>query len=196
MLPQPYFASIFLYYLTIRRSVGYALVFLGMVFEGDGVLFAAAFLTHQGFFDLLDMFTVVFAGVIFGDFLWYWLGKKFYASSTIFASWAKRIATPFDVHIVDRPFHTIFISKFMYGFHHLILMRAGALGIGAKKLFKIDVFATILWMFIVGSLGFLSSISFFTIKHYLRSIEIFLLLGVVVLLSIQHFIAGRLKKKL
>lgn len=196
MLSQTYFASMFLYYLTIRRSIGYAIVFLGMVIEGDGVLFAAAFLTHQGFFDLLDMFMVVFVGVLFGDFLWYWLGKKFYASSTVFTSWAERIAAPFDIHIVDRLFRTIFISKFMYGFHHLILMRAGALGVGAKKLLKIDFFATFIWILVVGGLGFLSSVSFSTIKHYLRSVEIFLLLGIVTLLFIQHFVAGRLKEKL
>ena len=41
-----------LYYLTIWKPLGYGIVFLGMIFEGDAVLFAAVFLARERFFNL------------------------------------------------------------------------------------------------------------------------------------------------
>ncbi|MBI2120422.1 MAG: hypothetical protein HYT94_02240 [Parcubacteria group bacterium] len=55
-----HFQSLFLYYLTVWKPLGYVLASLGMVFEGDGVLFTVAFLTSEGFFDPGDMLLVVF----------------------------------------------------------------------------------------------------------------------------------------
>ncbi len=62
------------HYLGFWLPVGYLVVFLAMMVEGDAALFAAAFLTHQGFFNLGVIIVVVFLGVLIGDLGWYWLG--------------------------------------------------------------------------------------------------------------------------
>lgn len=69
--------SFVLHYLTLWRPLGYLLTFLGLLFEGEAVIFTAAFLTHRGFFDGGDIFFVIIAGVITGDILWYLAGCVF-----------------------------------------------------------------------------------------------------------------------
>src|SRR6185295_15277237 len=126
------------WFLQHHRELSYAIVFLAMIFEGDVFLFTAAFLTRAGFFDPLTMIVSIITGSLTGDLFWYWIGLKL-NGSTRFTAWAKKVALPFDDHLISRPFRTIFLSKFIYGVHHAILIRAGMLNIGLAKYLKIDL---------------------------------------------------------
>lgn len=187
--------DIVLHYLLFWRPLGYIFVFIGMVLEGDAVLFSAAFLTHQGFFDPGDMAFAVFGGVIIGDLLWYRLGASLAVAGRI-SRWLERLTAPFDDHLRNRLVRTIFISKFAYGLHHPLLMRAGALALDFKSFFAGDLAAIFCWVLIVGGLGYISSASFALVRHYLRFTEIALLLGLVAFLAFWHFVAQRSKAKL
>ena len=188
--------SLLTHYLTIWRPLGYLLAFLAMIFEGDGVLFIIGFLTHEGLFDPFNIYLTLLMGVLVGDSLWYWLGLKVNVSSLFFGRWAEKIAKPFDDHLIGRPFRTIFISKFIYGLHHAILIRAGELKLRWNTLIKDDFLPAVLWVLSIGGLGYLSSASFTLVKHYVRFSEIALLIGLVVFFTIWHFIASSSKKKL
>lgn len=183
-------------YLGFLGPLGYILLFLGMIFEGDAVLFLAGFLTHQGFFEPIPMAATVLWGVIVGDNLWYSLGLKFKKSSFFLNRWARRITAPFDGHLLNKPMRTIFISKFTYGLNHAILVRAGELGIKWKHLEKGDILATLLWAAIVGGLGYFSSASFSLVKSYLRFTEIALLLGFLIFFGLEYLITEKTKKRL
>lgn len=187
--------SLFLQYLIVTRPIGYALIFLGMVFEGDVMLFTAFFLTHQGFFDFGDMAFTVLAGVFLGDMTWYWLGNiQIIGKFPNIYSWVERLTKPFDQHTRERPFYTIFISKFTYGIHHLILMRFAMLNIPFKEFLRSDIPAVIGWILIVGSIGYFSSASLFLIQQYLRFAEISLLFGLLIFFAVWHWI-GRISKE-
>src|SRR3989344_386151 len=182
-------------YLQAHPVLGYLAVFVAMIFEGDLFLFAAAFLTHQGFFDPYKMLVTLFSGSICGDLLWYWLGLKLNGSSR-FTAFAGKIAAPFDEHLIQRPLHTIFISKFIYGVHHAILVRAGMLRIRLDRFLRIDISAIGAWVLIVGGLGFVSSYSFDRMRHSIKFIEFGLLAVFVVFLVISYLISYEAKKKL
>lgn len=188
--------SFFLDALSTLYPYTYIVLFIGMVLEGDMVLFTAAFLMHQGVFDPGKALLTAFLGVIFGDLLWYTLGSKLKETDWRIARWAISIAKPFDEHLRTQPFHTIFMSKFAYGFHHAILMRAGALRIKIKRFLKDDIASTISWMFIIVMFGYFSSASFDLIKHYIRFAEIALFVGLLIFFIIWHYLAQRLKKRL
>ncbi|MBI4119774.1 MAG: VTT domain-containing protein [Parcubacteria group bacterium] len=185
-----------LHYLTAWKILGYGAIFLGMIFEGDAVLFTAAFLAHQGFFDPLNMFVVVLCGILIGDSLWYLLGHWLNTSSAFFTKWAARIAAPFDQHLLNSPFRTIFISKFTYGFHHAILVRAGSLGLPWKNILETDIPASLLWITIVGGLGYASGAAFVLIKHYLRFAELGLLAALIIFIAAYYLIVRSTKKRL
>ena len=184
-------------FLTIYRPFGYLLFFLGMLIEGDAVLFSASFLAHQQFFEFPFVIFIGLAGALLGDSMWYFLGTKMNEHTPLFHKWLHRLSQPFDEHLKTRLFHTIFISKFTYGFHHALLARAGALRVPYKKFLKDDILATLPWFAIIVTLGFASSASFALIRNSLRSVQIGLVIGLILFFLIWHFgISNKLKKKI
>ncbi len=177
------------------HPLGYILVFIGLILEGDTVLFIAAFLAHQSFFGLGDLAVVAFASVLIGDALWYLVGYRTRDSQVWLFRWAHNIGRHFDKYLKRRPLHTIFISKFTYGVHHLILMRAGIDNLSLKEFMKKDVSATIVWMLIVGGLGYFSGLSYVVLKHYVRLTELGFLGGITLVFLIQHFFVSRKLKQ-
>lgn len=183
--------------LSAWAPLGYGLVFIGMMVEGDVILFSAAFLANQGFFNIGLIVPIIAGGVLLGDALWYKLGEHFNKNPDSMRNrWVSKIAKPFDNHLVHRPLHTIFISKFTYGLHHIILMRAGALNIGLCKFMRDDALSSFFWIVVVGGLGYFSSVSFALVKQSLRFAEVALLIGVVGFFVLQQIITWLLKKTL
>lgn len=185
-----------LHYLSLWRPLGYALVFLGMMVEGDIILFTAAFLTHQGFFVLGDMLIAALGGAFLGDWLWYMLGLRL-SRFTLIKKLSDRIASPFDAHLKEWPFRTLFISKFTYGIGHLLLTRAGLLKFSRAEFFKADTVAILVWAIIVGGLGYLSSASFVLVHRYLRIVGFLLLIFWILFFIVgERMLSAILRRKL
>lgn len=183
-------------FLQNHRLVGYIVIFFGMIFEGDIFLFTAYFLTHLGFFDPVNMFLTTILGVSMGDLGWYWLGVRLHNRFSWLRFWADKVAAPFDEHLKRRPLRTIFLSKFTYGVHHAILMRAGALGMKLEQFIPNDWASNLFWITIVGGLGFLSSASFTAIRHRLKIVELGLLIGLLIFFVFWHIVAIKAKRRL
>ena len=167
-----------------------------MIFEGEIFLFTAAFLASQGFLRTDLTFSALFIGVLAGDSLWYLLGHKINHSNRRLSQWLVKATGRFDDHLLSNPLRTLFISKFIYGAHHLVLTRAGVLKLKFKEFFKDNLIANLAWVFIVGGLGYISGASFVFVKHYLKFAEYALILGLA-LFFILDFLVVRygLKKK-
>jgi len=187
--------SLVLNSLSDYQIINYLAALLGMVFEGDTALFIIAFLTSQGFFDFLTIFLVVFWGTFFGDLLWYWFGLNI-KDGTLIKKWADRIASPFDDHLVKRNFRILFISKFTYGIHHALLVRAGILKMNFKTIARNVFISTIFWVPIIGSIGYFSGTSAPLFKKYLKYTEVILLVFVLLFIFLQHYVSRCSKKKL
>lgn len=182
-------------YIIIHQTFAYLIIFVGMMIEGDILLFTAGFLANRGFFDVITLLVIVFSGVILGDNLWYIFGEVIKKESW-FNKFIERITLPFDEHLKNRTVRTIFIAKFTYGFYRPVLLRAGSQNLSFKKFIKADVFASIVWIFLIGGLGYISSASFFIIRQYLRYTELTLFLGIAIFILISHVITRISKKEL
>lgn len=178
------------------KPLGYFLVGAGMMVEGDAVLFSAAFLTWHGFFGPAPVFFIAFAGALAGDAAWYHLGTRLNGSSSFFARFIHQLTAPFDAHLRMRPFHTIFISKFAYGTHHLLLARAGMLKIASREFLSTAFSATVLWFCIVGGIGYLFGASALVLRRYFRFAEFALLGGLALFFLLWRFVSARSKKNL
>ncbi len=178
--------------------LGYAIIFFGMMVEGDILLFTAGFLTHQGYFDIDIMLLLVFLGTIIGDNIWYVLGELLGEKKSFLKvkKFIEKATSPFDEHLKNRTARTIFISKFTYGLCKSILLKAGAMKISFRKFIKADLAATFMWIFLVGGLGYLSSASFLAVRHYLRYTELTLLLGIAIFILISYVVTKISKKEL
>lgn len=189
--------SLIFHYLPFWGPAIYIFIFAAMILEGEIFLFAAAFLASQGFLSPELTFLAIFGGVTAGDSLWYWLGHKINHSDTCFSRWLVKKTGQFDDHIISNSLRTLFISKFAYGAHHFIVARAGVLKLRFRKFLKHDFLANLVWVAVIGSLGYLSGASFQYVKHYLKFTEYALILGVAIFF-IADFLIGRygLKKKI
>ncbi|MBI4225352.1 MAG: hypothetical protein HY617_03390 [Candidatus Sungbacteria bacterium] len=172
-----------LYYLTIWKPLGYGIVFLGMIFEGDAILFGAVFLAREGFFNLQTVLAVVLGGVLIGDLLWYHLGILANRSHPRIKEWITRMAAPLDSQLADRPFHCFLLSKFIF-IGHGVIARAGMVRMPMRKFMSSDIPATLVWIIAVGSLGYFSSISLALLRRYLRFAELGLLFSLVLFLLV------------
>lgn len=182
--------SFFFQHLSSLGFFIYPVIFAAMIVEGDIFLFAAAFLAYRGFLNPELTFLMLLAGVTTGDWLWYGLGARLNHSDNFFNRWVVRVTGQMDNFLLSRPQRTIIISKYIYNFHHLTLVRAGVLKIKFKKFIRYDFVSNLIWLFLIGGLGYLSGAWSDLAKEYLRFAEIALFLSLAIFLILRH-IFGR-----
>lgn len=185
--------SLIFSYLVEWEPFVYPLIFIGMIFEGDLILFSAAFLIYQGILHPAPLIMTVLWGMLLGDNLWYTLGLKFRNRYPSLNAWAEKLVAPLDEELKNRLFRTIFVSKFTYGIRSAIFFRAGTLKIRWRKIEPADILATLVWMLIIGGLGYLAGASFAPFKKYLRFGEIALLLGLIIFFVLEHLLLKKSK---
>lgn len=187
--------SFLLNYLVLWEKFAYVLIFIGIVLEGDIVLFVSAFLAYSGFLNGWYVFLIAFFGAVIGDLFSYKIGYWLNNWSRLFNKFIDRFRF-LDSHLEARPFHTIFISKFTYGFHRLLFFRAGILNFNLKKLLEYDLASIMVWLIIVWGLGYFSGASFSIVKKYFRFTEFGLLIFVAIFFIFEYFIGKKSKKEL
>ncbi len=188
--------SLIFYYLIIWAPLGYILGALGMLVEGDLIWFTLSFLTSLGFFRLDLILLAVFLGIFINDSLLFLIGRTINRWPQVIRLWAEKIARPFDRHFQARTLQTLLISKFAYGVHKPILIRFGMIGVSYWQFVKADILAIVLWMAVIGSLGYFSGLSFFLVKSYLHYAEVGLLVGLIALVVGLKILTSYSLKKL
>ncbi|MFZ2500972.1 MAG: VTT domain-containing protein [Minisyncoccia bacterium] len=178
-----------------HQTLGYLLAFFFMVIEGDTPLFIFGFLAQQGLFDFSLVFLFLYSGAVIGDVGWYLVGRSIPETSLI-ARWANRLASPLDHHVQNNPAKTIFFSKFIYGIHHAIWVRAGLIKAPLRHLVKIDLFSSAVWVLVIGGLGYISSASLYPIGKYTKYAELLMLAVFVGFFILQHYLAKLSKKNI
>lgn len=172
--------TIFLHYLESWSLLVYILIFLGMFIEGDIILFLCFYLAHQGELNIFVLIAVTLVGVFLGDMCWYKFGIYPERWFPFLKKKIEKISAILDEQLQKNLFRTVLISKFTYNFHHITLMRAGAIRIPFKKYLRADVLSSFFWIVVIGGFGYASSLSFMLFKKYLKFAEIGLLISLVI----------------
>jgi len=188
--------TLFIHNLYFLNGAVYLLIFIGMIIEGEGVLFTAFYLAHQGHLRPELVILVSVAGVIIGDIIWYKIGAHLEKSSHLARKIAEKVSKRLDHHLRKQPLITIFIGKFTYGLYHGILLRAGALKINFKIFLRTAVLSSLIWIALIGGLAYFSSLSMNLLKHYFKYGEIGLLFGIIFLSLITYFVSKIGKKEI
>lgn len=186
--------SLILQDIAAWRFLSYAIIFIGMLFEGEVFLFTAFFLASGGYIDPLDTLFFVVVGTLTGDLLWYFIGphaERIRFIQKILSPIARKI----DNQLKKRPTLTILISKFIYGFHRPTLLRARLAGISLRQFIKIAFPTSILWIVVIASLAVLFSASIGLLKEYLKFAEIGLLLGISTFILADYLVFQLYRKK-
>jgi membrane protein DedA with SNARE-associated domain len=166
----------------------YLIIFLGMIFEGDIFLLTTIFLVHEGDLSATAALIAIISGVFIGDILWYITGATLVSRLPFLRSIINMLTKKLTKPLHKRTFLTLFISKYTYGIHHALLLKAGHEKIPFKKYLNIILVSNTMWIIVIGSLGYFFSESFHAVRHLVKYGEIALLIGLILFFIIQHFL--------
>ncbi len=189
--------------LLTQFHLSYLVLFLGIIIEGEFIVLAASFLAYLGFFSLPAVLAVTIAGVVTGDIVWYYLGRKFGESFLIkirigrFHLFSEKRMKYIESHFSNGTAgRTLFVAKFLYGLAHLTFLLAGASKMEFKKFIKPAVISSTVWAIVVVSLGYLFGSSFALIQQYTKDIGISLSIVVIVIIVIQYLVNKEAEEKI
>lgn len=139
-----------------HRYLGYLVLFLGMIIEGEVVLMTGGILANLNAFSLESVFIVSFLGVLANDIIWYHIGaylKNNHGRRNLLLRAERKVKTLLP-GIEKNPAYAIFISKFIAGINHPTLVVLGFLKINFKYFMKLQILASLVWTLVFISLGF------------------------------------------
>ena len=166
--------------------LAYAIVFIGLIFEGEVVLISAGIMTHLGALNFYWVFLFAFLGALGKTLLGYQIGviisNKWHESKAL--KYIEKKVLNVMPHFKQKPFWSTFISKFIMGINHITIIFAGFEKIDYKKYLKAEISATIIWVPLLLLLG-----NFFgyTALHVSRQIGEFSLFILILLASFIIF---------
>ena len=183
-----------LFFLTFPAHatfVAYLAAFIGMIVEGEVVLFTSLYLGTIGYFNFSYLGFVLVLGIFTGDFLWYRLG--IFVANHPSLEWVDRriekLARVIDEQLDARPIHTLFISKFTYGLNRIALLRAGARKVPLITFLEADIMAVVAWLLIIGGISFGLSRSLAEAKKYIKYVEVGFVIGILAFIIITHIVS-------
>ena len=150
----------FLTTLIVHHQIwAYAFIFLGLIFEGEVVVITTGVLCSLGALDFTLSLVLMFSGSFVKTFVLYYIGEVMnnkYGSSKFFQYIERRVLY-FMPRFKQKPFWSIFLSKFIMGTNYLVILFSGYNKISLKTFLKAEVISTIIWAPALLSLGFFFS---------------------------------------
>jgi len=175
---------------SLLLKYGYTLLFLGVAFEGEAVLLAAALLAHRGLFRLPVVIAVAIAANSVADQAYFqlarlrgrrWLEKKFGAHP--------RYRQVIDL-VGRRGGLLLVASRFAYGLRIAIPAACGALGMRVLEFTLLDLAAGLLWAVPMGVAGFLAGGALEPllqgVRRYEEAVALALVAAVAVFVGARH----------
>lgn len=131
-----------------HRFLAYSALFIAMLIEGEVFLIIAGMLASLRALDFGDVLWVAYVGVLLGDASWYAFGMLIvWAEKLAFLSrWAERSVLAFLPRFREKPFLSIFLSKFIYGVNHAVLVLSGILRVPFSLFMKAEAVASFVWV--------------------------------------------------
>lgn len=142
-----------------HQVFAYAIIYVGLIFEGELFLLSAGVLAHLGALSLPIVLLFVFLGALTKTFLGYEIGGFLYSRfkhHRFFSYIQRRVYTVLPRFKV-KPFWSIFVSKFIVGANNVVILFAGYEGINYKKFLKAELFSTLIWAPFLLFLGYVFS---------------------------------------
>ncbi|MFA6397376.1 MAG: VTT domain-containing protein [Candidatus Paceibacterota bacterium] len=176
----------FRHFFELHAAWAYIVLFLGVIIEGEVVIISFGVMSHLGVFQAFPVLLVAFLGAMVKTMLGYYigdlLGRKF-PNSKFLIYLQKRIIFFFP-RLVEKPFWSIFFSKFIVGINHVTLVFAGFSKINFKTYFKAELFSTIIWMSYIFGLGYFFSAVALSIS---KNVNKFLLIILLLIFAFMSF---------
>lgn len=180
-------------FVEMHRQVGYLILFLIMVVEGEMFIILAGILAHLKVFDIGDVIWITFLGVLLGDLLWYQLGVFISGPGKFpdIVRFAEKTVLSFLPRFREKPFKSIFLSKFIYGANHTTLILSGVLKVKFRIFAEAEIIASVIWVLIFSAVGYFFGYAVLAVTHKVSHFILIAVIFMVGFVLIQRFISKR-----
>jgi membrane protein DedA with SNARE-associated domain len=179
-----------------NRHWAYWLLCGAMVFEGELFLAAAGMMVRLHAFQFIDSFFFALSGVLLGDMLWYYAGRKLrsrYPHHRI-STFAIQRVKKYLPDVESNPFHVIFLSKFIYGLNHSTLVVLGFLKVPFGHFMRVQFISSFIWSLLFLTIGYIFGSVAITFTNRLRYFMLLAFLSLMVIAAMVYII-GRIIEK-
>ena len=168
-----------------HQVLAYLAIYIGLIVEGEFVVISTGIMAHLGALNFWFSLFFIMAGGLTKTFLGYQIGKivhNKWQDCTIVKFVERRVNTIMP-RFKQKPFWSIFASKFIMGFNNAVILFSGFLKVNYKQYLKAEFSSTVIWAPLLMCLGFFFS---YTALHVSKEISKFSL--VVLLLVIAYIV--------
>ena len=130
-----------------HQALVYFIIFLGLIIEGEVIVISTGILVHLGALPLLPALSFVLFGGFSKAFVGYYLGTIIHdkwSNVKFFKYFEKRVRYVVP-KFKEKPFWSIFISKFIMSSNNIVILFSGFERIDFKKYLKAETLAIAIW---------------------------------------------------
>ncbi len=142
-------------------------IFLGLIVEGEFILISAGIFLHLHALDPMLTLAFIILGLISKTFLGYYLGTQIHKrwNHTKFLKYIEKRVSNIMPHFEEKPFWSIFISKFILGANNIVIIFSGYKKTDRQTYLKAELSSTIIWAPGLILIGYLFSYAAITLSH-------------------------------
>jgi membrane protein DedA with SNARE-associated domain len=174
----------------LHADIAYILIILGVILEGEIVVILAGIFAHLGSLNIFVAFGAIFLAGGIKSIIGYTLGnylKNNHSQLPAVCKVKDRISR-FLPHFNDRPFLSIFLSRFLvFGIYWFALIFAGFKKTKLRTFIRAEIASLVTWTIVMLSLGYFFSYTALSISRDVRNF-----LGLILLFFIGFFILEKI----
>jgi membrane protein DedA with SNARE-associated domain len=176
------------------EQYGYLALFIGTFLEGETVLILAGFLAHRGYLQFQWVVAAAFAGSLFGDQLYFYLGRIF-GKKLIARSVHLRVASE-KIHRKLAKYENIFILsfRFIYGLRTASPIIIGTSKVSSIKYVVLNAASAAIWAISFSALGYFSGKAIELFLGEIKRYELRIIISIIIAGSIV-FILMKLRER-
>lgn len=163
------------------QVLAYMIIFLGLIVEGEVVLITTGILSHLGALNVWFSLCFVLAGGLTKTFSGYYIGRIIHEkwNHTKLLKFIEKKVLMVMPHFNQKPFWSIFISKFIFGINYMVIILSGYEKIDFKKFLKAEICSTIVWAPALLALGYFFSYTALNVSREIWKFSLVILILVM-----------------
>ena len=183
--------------MTLESAVaqfGYPAIFVGTFLEGETILVIGGFTAYQGYLNLYFVILAAFWGSLFGDQLYFLLGRyKGQAILNKHKNWEGRVAR--FRSLMDRYGTLIILGfRFLYGLRTVSPFAIGLCRIPIRKFVILNAISAAVWAVALGVAGYFFGRVMEAFLQNVKRYELAIMAGLIAV-SIVLFVIKRLRNR-
>lgn len=175
-------------------TYGYAAIAIGTFLEGETILVLGGFAAHRGYLNLPLVVTCAFFGTLFGDQLYFYIGRA--KGNSVIERLPKWKARSEKVLTLLHRHQTLLIIgfRFIYGMRTITPFLLGASGVSPLRFLILNMVGAGCWAVVFGVLGYLFGQAIELLIGEIKQYELWLFAGLALtglLVWLFHFISKK-----